>query len=455
MLNRMSSSSRLYWTARTALYVAAELRIPYLPREKLDALRNARIRRIVTHAYNTVPFYREAMNDRGLRPADVRTVADLELLPVIDGRDLAMEPRRFLSTAFPERSLLALTTSGSSGYAKEIFWDKEAVFRARAAGLRQWDVLASFVGHRHGVRTVTVDRRGGTREHVQAFHEEHSWIPSVVDTLTVQVSPEETFDEALKQINDCNPEVIMGFGAYIGAIYRWAWGNDRHVARPTVICYGGEHMPESDRRLLESSYDVPVINSYQACEAQRIAFQCEKARGMHVFVDQTEVRIADSNGATLPPGKRGRVLISNLINRATVLLNYDIGDVGTMAAIPCTCGRTLPVLESIDGRLDDFVALPGGEVVHESVALSALYAVPGVARIQIIQEGTERLRVLVVCGSKCDWNVTLAGLERALAGVLGSNGLAVVWEQVDDIKPGPGGKFKSIVSLNTDVRGEE
>lgn len=441
-----SAPSRLYWTARTAAYLAAEARTPYLEPATLAARRDERVRRLVEHAYATVPFYRGAMDGRGLQPADIRTAADLALLPVIDGRDLAEDPSRFLSTAVSEEPLLELMTSGSSGYAKRILWDRPAVFRARAAGLRHRSVLASLLGRRHGVRIVNVTRSGGTEDVVRAFHAAHSWLPSFLDQAPVQISPEDSFEHAVERINAYRPAVIQGFGAYIGAIYRWGVQRDRYVFAPQVVCYNSEVLPAHDRHLLESVFGIRVISLYQACEALRIGFQCEKNLGLHVSVDQTDVRIADADGSTLPPGARGRVLISNLINRATVLLNYAIGDMGAMAAEPCACGRTLPVLASLDGRADDTIALPGGEIAHESVLLSALYAVPGVSRVQIIQESRERLRVRVVCASGRDWSALRVTLAAVLPTALGTDRLVVDWERVEEIASERSGKFKSIIS---------
>ena len=446
-MRKFPTPSRLYWAARTAGYVAAEHRIPYLPREKLLQLRDARARRIVKHAYETVPFYRREMDQRRLKPGDIRSSEDLAQLPVISGQDLAEDPLQFVSSAYPKDRLLELTTSGSSGHSKHVFWDKAAIFRAHATGLRHRDVLSEFVGRRSGYRMVRIHRGGGTGHEVQAFHQAHSWVPAIADPLTVNLSPREPFAEAVQVINDHEPVVIRGFGACIGAIYRWAWAGGHRIFRPKVICYGGEHMPQHDRELIESEYGIPVITSYQACEALRIAFQCERAEGLHISVDQTDVRIADSDGATLPPGETGRVLISNLVNRATVLLNYDLGDLGTMAVSACSCGRTLPVLDRLEGRADDMVKLPGGEAAHESVVLSRLYGVPGVMRIQIIQTSIEDFRIKVVRSEGQDWNSMQNELTVAMENALEGRPFRVQWEPVDHIDAEPSGKFKSVISL--------
>ncbi len=123
-------------------------------------------------------------------------------------------------------------------------------------------------------------------------------------------------------------------------------------------------MPESDRQLIESELGIPVLSTYQSVEGLRIAFQCEERSGFHIDADQVVLRIVDANGASQPPGAPGEVVISNLTNRATVLLNYRQGDVAALSFRLCPSGRILPMLESIQGRQDDLVRLPGGSAAH-------------------------------------------------------------------------------------------
>ncbi len=92
------------------------------------------------------------------------------------------------------------------------------------------------------------------------------------------------------------------------------------------------------------------------------------------------LRVVDGKGMTLPPGKTGEIVVSNLINRATVLLNYRTGDLGMLSPAACPCGRTLPTIERLDGRTDDVLPLPDGEAAHASVILPRFSACRGFCR---------------------------------------------------------------------------
>jgi len=402
---------------------------------------------MVVHAYETVPHYREVMDDLGLTPADVRTADDLVKLPITSGRDLAAHPEDFRSSANSEGATLEMTTTGTSGAFRHIHIDRRALFHARAVGLRERDVLKRFLGHGVGHREIGVARDGGTRPVIQDFYRDHAWNPRAVDVRRALVSPADSFDQNLEVINTFKPDVIVGFGAYIGAIYRWAWLNDREIFRPKVISYGGDTLRPSDRHLIERHYRIPVFSTYQACEALHIAFQCERRQGFHIHEDQVVVRVVDRNGRDVEPGDSGSVVISNLVNRATVLLNYELGDLVTLSREVCPCGRTMQLLESFVGRTEDLVARPDGQVAHETVILPSLYDVPGVLQVQLEQMSVQRIIVRVVTANGRDWPRIKLGLDTALRSVLGSeNGLSIEIEPVKDIPCGPGGKYSAILS---------
>lgn len=438
--------SRLRWTAFTLREIASGLRLPYLSAPQLAALQARRVRAIVAHAHATVPFYREAMAERGLAPRDFRGAADLARLPLVTGAELAADPQRFRSSAVAGEPLLEITTSGTTGHAKRIWWDRAAVFRARAAGLHQRRVMAEILGTSRGWRVLLVVRRGGTGDDVRAFHHAHSALGDPLAAGLDAISPEDDFEHNRAVVNRVRPDVLTGFGSYIGALYRWARTSGRTIHAPRLIWHGGEQLPDADAELLTRAYGAVVRSSYQACEALRIAFECPPGGGLHLYADQVAVRIADAAGCGVADGRPGQVVLSNLTNRATVLLNYAIGDVATMASGPCACGRRLPRLERLEGRADDLVRSPDGEVVHDSVLLSRLYAVPGVLRLQLVQETLDRFTIRVAHAAVVDAATLAARLDAALREALGGRPVDVTVQIAEQLDADPSGKFRTVIS---------
>ena len=436
---------KAYWNAFTLWHAHAEGRLPYRPLEEIVAVQDRRVKAIVKHAYETVPYYREAMSRAGLQPRDFRTAADLAQLPVLTGEEFARAPERFLSQAYRIGDGLKIQSSGSSGRPKELHYDRAALFLALAQAGRQRLVIAQFVGRRFGYREMSCVRSKSVRAQIRDFYEANSWTPRSIDLRRSIVSPGNTFEQNIGHINAFQPDVIIGYGSYLGALFRWAWTEHRPLFRPRLVLYGAEPLPDADRLLIERDFGVPVLANYQAAEALRIGFQCERRQGLHLCLDAVAVRVVGEQGSTLGPGGTGSIIVSNLTNRATVLLNYKLGDVVTLGSGPCPCGRTLPTIERVVGRSDDLLVLPGGQVGHALVVLEDLRAVPGVVQVQIVQEELRGFVLHVVCAPDTDWPLAARRLATAMYAIVG-NDASLTIRRLDVISPEPGGKVRAVIS---------
>jgi phenylacetate-CoA ligase len=442
-----SHIKKMFWTGFTGWQGRKEGTLPYYAPVKIRHIQNRRIRAIVKFAHETVPFYRDCMNREKLKPENIKTAADLEMLPLISSNDLANDPQKFQSTAFKAREMLSLDTSGSTGRYKIVRHDKRALFMARAGRHRTRLVLSEFTGKSLGYSEVSVNRHGGTNTEILKFFNDHSWIPGRVRLKRETARPEHSFETNINVINRLRPDTISGFGSYIGEIYRWAWLHKLPIHRPKVISYGGDTLQEPDRKIIEKEFRIPVVSTYQACEALNIAFQCGHGDGFHISLDQTALRIVDSGGRPSHPGEDGEIVISNLINRATVLLNYRLGDWGRLAVAPCPCGRTLPLLSRLQGRANDVVVLTNGEVVHESVILPRLYAVSGVVQVQVIQQELTRFQIRVVCEPASEKGTVCQLLsERFLSLVKTTGQVSLDVLRVAGIPNEPSGKYRTVIS---------
>lgn len=437
---------KTYWNAFTLWHARNEAGLPYRRLEETLALQNRRVRAMVTHAYKTVPYYRAIMSQRGLRPGDFRTAEDLARLPILTSKHVARTPEQFLSHRYANTHGVVLHSSGTSGFNKLIHYDSAALFLALAHGHRQRIVLAHFTGRRFGYRELVINRSDSVGVRLRNFYESFSWIPQRIDfTRDCLLPGNSSLADDVAQLSAFQPDVIRGYGSYIGSIFRWAWTHGLTIFRPKVVVYGADHMPEADRLLIEKEFGVPVISSYQAAEALRIAFQCERRQGFHINLDHIAVRVVDKEGELVTPGGTGEIVISNLTNRATVLLNYKLGDVVTLGNAPCPCGRTLPTIERIEGRSDDLIVLPDGRLLLSLVVLQELQVVSGLVQIQVVQEDFRRFVLRIVYAGDTDWAQVRQRLDTAMRALCG-NDITLAIEQVETISPEPGGKVRAVIS---------
>jgi hypothetical protein len=139
-------------------------------------------------------------------------------------------------------------------------------------------------------------------------------------------------------------------------------GGTSHL--PSLLAWGGDGMSERGRRTIPERFGVPTYGLYGAVEAFHIGFECGAHRGFHVNTDIHPVRLVDDDGGEVPEGASGQVVVSNLVSRGTVVLNYKLGDVARWIPGSCPCGRLLPTLSYVEGRVDDWLELPSGELLH-------------------------------------------------------------------------------------------
>lgn len=434
---------RLAWTAYTLWRARQEVGIAYLPSEELLERQSRRVRAMVTHVYESVPFYQEAMRKIGMRPEDVRGAKDLKRLPLVSKEEVTEARERFESSRMALADGLEIQSSGTSGQSRTIRWDTRGLFDSLVAGRRQRLALAQFTGREGGYREAVINRDWSVGSQIRRFYEERSVMPSQVELQRLVLSAAMPFEGLLERLNEFKPYVIRGYGSQLGAFLRWVHERGKNFAKPKAVTYGADAMSEADRRLIEDTMGLPVVSTYQAVEALRIGFQCEARKGFHLSLDQVAVRVVDGEGRDAEEGGTGEIVISCLTNQATVLLNYRLGDVVALGHGRCECGRTLPVLERIEGRADDLILLADGTPVHALEVITQLQKVAGVRQVQVVQEALTEFRVRVVT------EAASIGIEAAIPSVMEAmlgKGIRVRVERVERIEPEAGGKRRAVIS---------
>ena len=470
-------------TAWVGAYALVERRVPFLKPETIERLQRWRLRRIIRHAWETVPFYRNAMAERGLRPSDFRTADDLAKLPLIDLSDVAQDPETFCSSLYPDSRRLCLKTSGSSqGFALRVYWDHSAVLAKVAHAERDRVILATIAGKNWGQRQLHIMGYGAGR--VRRFVEAHMFAPQRA-IHRIELPPDTPIDEIAQRINEVRPEIVFSYGSFAEVLFRTISDSGKRIFLPRVWVYGGDVLSAEVRRTMEEQ-GCTVYSTYQTTETGRLGFQCERRRGFHLNVDLCAVRLIDPGiGAALrqsrnptrdeslefaggragwapeassdradetsalqravKPGEVGELVVSNLHNRAMVLLNYRLGDLGVIATEPCECGRSLPVLRELQGRVSQIIPRADGTVISALTLRHQLAAQIGLTvRAQIVYTPPGLLLWKIVPAAGASPSELSRAFVEATGRVLGP-GTRVEVEIVEAIPAAESGKFPSFV----------
>jgi phenylacetate-CoA ligase len=369
---------------------------------------------------------------------------------LIDGAFVRANTVTFQSTGYRPQDCHALFSTGTSATGqKRILWDARALFRQLVYGERDRIVLYHLLGKTWGQRRLSLFPTESSTAEVTRFHRDRLFVPAAF-ARTESLSSQASYDEIARRINQLRPDVVYSYGSVAEGFFRHAAAHEVELNPPRAWVYGGDDLSEEGRALIEERYDCRVHSTYQAVEVGRIGFQCEEQSGFHLNVDLCPVRIVDVEGNTLPPGQVGEVVVSNLYNRAMVLLNYRIGDRGALSPTPCPCGRSLPLLKRLEGRSSSTLHLADGREILDHVLTHAYKDVlQDAMAFQIVERRAGDFLWRVVAAPDADRNALQRGILDVAQRVLGEgNALAV--EFVDRIEPGPGGKLERVVQSGRD-----
>ncbi len=437
---------RLYWTAYTMLRARGQGRYAFKPLAAIRRDQSRRVRSMVAHAYRRVPYYRETMDRLGLTPADIRTAEDLARLPVIEREQLQRDPEYFVAAGTRLNRCLCCHTSGSSGAPIKVYYDARALFRTMAHAARAGSIAKAAIGRSFGYRVAMIASPASNGVQMLSFCRARSLllrgVPTSLQILPVTDPPE----RSAARIDEFKPDLITTYGSCLEVLFPYWHSAGRRHHVPKVVAYGGDSLSDAARRLITEEFDVLLLSNYQAVEANRIGFECECHRGLHLNIDLHPVRIVDADGRTLPPGEPGDVVVSNLVNRATVLLNYRLGDIATLLPDPCPCGRSLPLLSFPQGRCHDFLVLPSGELVNAFAALGFFLQGDPIWQYQIVQETLTHFRVGLRVAEACDREGLCQRLREGFAGAFGEE-VTVDIEFVDSFERSASGKHRPVRSL--------
>ena len=418
--------------------------IPYAPRAYVERLRDARVRRIVRYAARTVPFYRDALAKLGLDPREIRTARDLARLPIVTKDDLRRAPEAFVSASRAGRLAIPFETSGSTGSRVRILHDRRSLLANIAYGERERAVVARLLGRESGYREVRLGYAGGTLDKVYDFYRDHTWIPSRPQRLDLSVT--DPLARNVEAIDAFAPDILFGYGTYLHAIARAKAAGTIAMKPPKLVIYASEPLSLAARREIEDALGAPVISRYTAVEAFKIAYLCEKRGGFHVHEDLAHLRIVGEDGRDVRDGDTGVIVLSNLVNRGTVILNYLTTDLSRWSDEPCECGRTLRMLGEIDGRTEDLLHLANGRIVHPRGVWGVLKPHPEVLGYQLLQREPARFLLKLVMATADDYARLAPQLARDMETTLGP-GMSVEAERCDEVPRLAGGKVRMVVAL--------
>lgn len=329
------------------------------------------------------------MEGERITPLDIRSLDDLRILPVLTKRDIQEHSSQLLADNVPADRRVINHTGGSTGSPLQFWVDKERFDSRRAstdrhdgwAGLRPGDWCAVLWGSAFDIGTEIIPRI--------------TWKQHLLHRLlmlnTSRVSKED-LDRFITLLRRYRPTRLKAYAqsAAMFAKYCRETGVD-DIRFESIITSAEVLLPES-RVLIEEVFRGRVFDRYGCREVSLIASECEYHTGLHVNADALLVEI-DPIQERSP--NVGRVLITDLYNRSMPLIRYEIGDIAQWSTddISCPCGRNLPRLAKVEGRITDFVRLPNGDLVSGPSLTLVIAQIGEIRQAQFVQLSPDEVRL--------------------------------------------------------------
>jgi phenylacetate-CoA ligase len=372
-------------------------RSQWLEPAELERLQFGQVEVLLAHCWEAVPFYRERLEAAGYKPGRALTRELWRRIPTLTRAELQEHGARLRSPHLPREHQPAqeIRSSGSTGRAvtalttavtrtiwgamkmREHAWHRREL-TARHAAIRPLESAA-------GRSPSGVAQKGWGRTEAALFAPGPSFGLDIGATLAEQAA----------WLRRVDPHYLLAFPSALQALLLRSRDEGFRPRSLREVRTISEPLEPEVRELCRREWGVPVTDVYSARETGYLALQCPGHEHYHVQSESALVEVLDDRGAPCAPGELGRVAVTPLFNFGLPLVRYELGDLAVPGE-PCPCGRGLPVLGQIKGRVRNMVQRPSGERFWPQFSALSYSAVLPVRQHQIAQVALDRLELRLV-----------------------------------------------------------
>ena len=388
---------------------------------------------MVLHACKYTSYYSELFKQNDLSIADFKTLEDFSSIPLLTKNDILKNVDGLLASNSKGRRIKG-STSGTTGTPITIYQDLEAINRENAFIWRQ----LHWAGYKKGQRRAWI--RGDMIVPIEQT-DEPFWRYNVTDNMLMMSSYhlcEQTIKRYLQELEEFDPVVIQAYPSSVGLLAAYLESHNQYYKGESLaaIVTSSETLTNRRREQIERHFGSSVYDWYGNFERVSAIGTCEH-KNYHVISDYSYTELVPIGDGS------AQIIGSGFNNRVMPLLRYKTNDVVTLAdeGYECPCGRSFPLVKSIEGRMDDYVKTPDGKMIGR---LDHIYkGLKNIAEAQIVQERLDEVRILVVPFdgfSKSEESRLLSNARCRL----GQN-IAIKVERVASIPRTRTGKFRGVV----------
>ncbi len=410
----------------------------WLTQDEVKSLQLKRLKAFLSDVNQHVPYYQQLFKQINFDPAEINSLDDLCRLPFTT-KPLIRKHSEQLK-ADNAIGLSKFNTGGSSGEPLIFYIGKKRVSHDVAAkwrATRWWEV---DIGDVEAVIWGSPIELGG--QDIVKWIRDKFLRTHLIPAFEMSVSKVEGF---ISQIIALKPKMLFGYPSALAHIATQAErsGIQLNKLGIKVAFVTSERLYDHQRQKIEQVFNCPVANGYGGRDAGFIAHQCPEG-SLHITAEDIIVEIVDNEGAVLPMGQAGEIVVTHLATCDFPFIRYKTGDIGVLSDQQCNCGRGLPLLKEIQGRTTDFIVAEDGTILHGLALIYVLRDIEGIESFKITQHSLQHTTVQIV-KNKLYQMQNEERIQHEFKQRLGEN-VSIRLEYVSEIAKEKSGKFRYVVS---------
>jgi phenylacetate-CoA ligase len=405
----------------------------YWPCEKIHSKQSHALRALIRTSFDEVPFYHQRWAEKDINPADINALIDLGKLPILTKDDFLRAEPASLIRPTGQKTYLA-RTSGSTGKNFAVVEDAYTAGWYRAAFLLSLEWAGWKLGEQHLQTGMTLARSLDRRI--------KDWLLGCYYFSAFELD-DDHLDKILDQMDVHNLKHLWGYPGSLYFLAKRACETGWNRALKSVVSWG-DSLYTHYRDEVESVFHTRVYDTYGCAEGFQIAAQCESGN-YHLHALDTIVEFLDDQGQPVGPGEVGNIVATRLHPGPMPLVRYAVGDLGVPSSLEaCSCGRGLPLMDSIKGRDADVILTPSGNrlIVHFFTGIMEHF--PQVDSFQIVQTDSQSILIRIQPSSEITDKV-INQIKTRLA-EMGAADLRIDFIIVDQIPMPPSGKHRFVIN---------
>jgi phenylacetate-CoA ligase len=418
--------------------------------ERLSPLKNRNLQwqalsRLLQHAYDSTPFYRERFERAGVQPSEMERFEDFKNFPVLTRDDIRQNLDGMWSRRYARESLLKAATGGTTDTPVPLLRSPDCLLDKIAVQSHFNSWAAMWPGDKVFMLWGAQQDLAPNPSWRWRFYERYLMRHVMAPTSLLNAEILETYRQLL---NEFQPKIIYAYPTPLTIFCEYLRDSGRPYHRPhSAICTAEPLLPQQ-RQTIHQTLDCEAFEHYGTRDFGMVAAECEEHSGLHlnpaaVYVEFLPIEGADEQALH-------EIIVTDLLNYGMPLIRYRINDCAIVASNPCSCGRGFPLIKNIVGRTTDNFVLPNGSVVPGvSLTNRVIQVCPGLEKLQVVQNTLHDFHVRYVPGP--NFNASDLEMLKSKLRVFFPDPLEWTFERVAEIERERSGKTRFCISRVTDA----